>query len=117
MFLALKHTGFEVYIHAGEIVVECYRLSKLLPSDEKFNLVGQIRRAAISIKLNIAEGASRRTTAERKRFYEIARSSLVELDSAFDVCVAINYYDNTQLVKLSKLVNSCYAMLSKLISN
>lgn len=117
MFLELKHTNFEVYKYAGDLVIECYNLSKLLPSIESFNLVSQIRRAAVSVKLNIAEGASRKTLAERRRFYEISRSSLVEIDSAFDICVALGYLEKSKLLHLGKLANSCYAMLSRLISN
>jgi len=86
----------------------------LLPSDERFNLVSQIKRAALSVKLNIAEGASRKSVTERRRFYEIARGSVVELDSAFDVCIALKFLDIKVVNRVDKLVNSCYAMLSKL---
>ena len=114
MFLKLTHTKFDVYKTAGELVIECYQLMSLLPSDEKFNLVSQIKRAALSVKLNIAEGASRKSVTERRRFYEIARGSVVELDSAFDVCIALKFLDIKVVNRVDKLVNSCYAMLSKL---
>ena len=51
----------------------------------------QIRRAALSVHLNIAEGCSRRSQAERKRFYEIARGSVVEIDTALDIAVDLKY--------------------------
>jgi four helix bundle protein len=114
MVLALTHTKFEVYKVAGEIVLECYRLMAQLPNEEKFNLVQQIKRASLSIKLNIAEGASRKSIAERRRFYEIARSSLVELDAAIDVCIGLHFLKTEQLSHLGLKVNSCYAMLSKM---
>ncbi|MCB9250722.1 MAG: four helix bundle protein [Ignavibacteriales bacterium] len=56
------------------------------PKSEKFIFIPQLRRAAISIS-NLAEGYSRKSTADRKRFYEIARSSLVELDTQ----IALNF--------------------------
>ena len=76
MFLQLTHTiirhlsGLEVF------TLECYRISKLLPFEERYAMSQQIRRAALSVHLNIAEGCSRRSQAERKRFYEIARGSV-----------------------------------------
>ena len=116
MVLALTHTKFEVYKLAGEIILECYQLMTQLPKDEKYNLIQQIKRASLSVKLNIAEGASRKSIAERKRFYEIARGSLVELDSALDVCTDLCFLKSGQLIQLGSKMNSCYAMLSKLIS-
>jgi four helix bundle protein len=116
MFLRLGHTKLEVYKYSTAIVMECYQLTTLLPADEKFNLIGQIRRAALSVKLNIAEGSSRKSVTERKRFYEIARGSLVELDAAFDVCISLNFLDKNKLEKLGSLINSCYAMTCKMTS-
>lgn len=68
----------------------CYRLTTILPPEEKFGMTSQIRRAALSVHLNIAEGASGRSDAERKRYYEIARGSLVEIDAALDVANDLN---------------------------
>ena len=114
MFLKLTHTKFEVYKSSSELVVECYQLMTLLPSEEKFNIVSQIKRAALSVKLNIAERASRKSLAERKRFYEIARSWVVELDSAFHVCVSLKFLEMNKLNKVDFLINNCYAKLCKL---
>ncbi|WP_419555729.1 four helix bundle protein [Pollutibacter soli] len=57
---------------------------------ENFSLKAQIRRAAISISSNIAEGSARSSAAERKRFYTIARSSLVETNSQLELSVMLN---------------------------
>ena len=116
MFLPLAHTKFDVYKVAGELILESYKLMTLIPSEEKYSLVSQIKRAALSVKLNIAEGCSRKTTVERKRFYEIARSSVVEVDSAIDICVSLCYLRLEQTEQLGKLLNRTYAMLSKMIS-
>jgi 23S rRNA-intervening sequence protein len=59
MFLELAHTKLDVFITGKNFVLSCYKLSKLLPQDERFNMVQQLRRAALSVQLNIAEGSSR----------------------------------------------------------
>jgi four helix bundle protein len=85
MFLTLAHTQLDVYKMSRLLVVECYAVTKNLPGEERFGLIQQIRKAATSIHLNIAEGCSRRTVAERKRFFEIARGSLIEVDTGLDI--------------------------------
>jgi four helix bundle protein len=77
MFLKLNHQKLDIYNCSQAFVLECYKLSKSLPDSEKFGMVSQIRRAALSVHLNIAEGSARKSEIERKRFYEISRSSIV----------------------------------------
>ena len=91
MFLSLNHKKLDVYKAAGELIKECYQLTHQLPVEERFNLIPQIRRAALSVKLNIAEGSSRKSTVERNRYYEIARGSVIEIDAAMETCIALNY--------------------------
>ena len=62
-----------------------------LPPHERYNLTQQIRRAAVSVILNIGEGASRKSKLERRRFYEIARGSLVEIDAAIEIAVNLTF--------------------------
>jgi len=73
MFLALNHQKLDVYKVSHEMLLECYRITKQFPPEKRFNLTSQIRRASLSVKLNIAEGASRTSTAERRRFYNSQR--------------------------------------------
>lgn len=90
--------GFEdldAYKLALQVVKEAYRVAKSLPSEEKYNLVSQIRRAAVSITLNIAEGYGRYHYLDSLRFYYIARGSLEEVLSAFIVCDELGYTKNT----------------------
>ena len=76
-----------MYRTVRELVRETYKVSLLLPSEEKFNMMQQIRRAAVSVKLNLAEGSTRKSEAERKRFFEVARGSVVEIDAALETAV------------------------------
>ena len=83
--LNLSHKNLEVYKISLKLIKEVYAITKGFPKEELYVLVSQIRRAAISVCSNIAEGASRISRAEKKRFYEISRSSLVEMDTQFEI--------------------------------
>lgn len=77
MFLILNHQKLDIYKASQSLVLECYKISKQFPADEKFGMISQLRRAALSVHLNIAEGASRQSEKERKRYYEVSRGSIV----------------------------------------
>jgi four helix bundle protein len=115
MFIDLKHKSLDVYKIVRELVKETYQVSLKLPSDERFNMVQQIRRAALSVKLNLAEGSTRRSEVERKRYLEISRGSVVEIDAALETAVDLEYFSIDQLQNIGALLNRCFAMLSKMI--
>jgi len=115
MFIQLKHKTLDVYNAIRDLVKETYKVSLLLPAEEKFNMVQQIRRAALSVKLNLAEGSTRKSEIERKRFLEISRGSVVEIDAALETAVDLNYFSKEQLEILGTLLNRSFAMLSKMI--
>ena len=73
------------------LVKSIYNVSSQLPSDEKFGLISQIRRCAISIPSNIAEGASRTSNKEFAHFLEIAYGSNFELETQLLLCVDLNF--------------------------
>ncbi len=116
MFLDLNHTKLPVYSATKQLSLECYKASKFFTSEEKFNITQQIRRAALSVHLNTAEGSSRKSEAERKRFYEIARSSVIEIDAAFDICEALDYCKKEELKRLGEAIVNCFKQLSGLIN-
>ncbi len=115
MFLKLNHKKLEIYAATKLFVLECYRLTNHLPVEEKFSLISQIRRAAVSVHLNIAEGCSRKSEAERKRYYEIARGSVIEIDAAIDIANELNYLKNFQTDKLNETMVTCFKLLTGLI--
>lgn len=115
MFIPLSHKSLDVYKAVREMVKEVYKVSLLLPKDESFNMKQQIRRAALSVKLNLSEGSSRKSETERKRFYEISRGSLVEIDAALETAVDLNYFSEKDLTTVGELLNKCFALLSKMI--
>src|SRR5262245_22191813 len=115
MFLQLKHQKLDVYSSSKEFVLECYRISKSLPEEEKYSMITQIRRAALSVHLNIAEGCSRKSEAERKRFYEIARGSLIEIDAALDIADGLGYLKKIDPSILGEKIIKCFKLLSGMI--
>lgn len=114
MFLQLNHKKLDVYQAVRELAKMVYVLSNKMPADEKFIMVQQVRRAVLSVKLNLAEGSSRKSEVERKRFYEIALGSIVELDAAFETAVDLDYFALDMLDDFGKQLNKCFAMLTKL---
>jgi four helix bundle protein len=115
--LDLSNKKLDVYLLAMELVKDIYELSKLLPKDEQYVLVSQIRRAAVSVCSNIAEGAARRSKAEKLRFYEISRSSLVEIDTQLEIALTLSYLNKDQMIDLERKLKSVFNMLSKMITN
>ena len=116
MFLQLVHTKLNVYQQTKLLTIECYKVSKLLPSDEKFGMVSQLRRAALSIHLNLAEGASRKSLAERKRYYEISRGSLIEVDTAIGIAFELQYFTSADISILGEAIVNTFKLLSGLIA-
>jgi len=115
MFIQLKHKSLNVYRAARELTKEIYTLSMRLPAEEKFNMVQQIRRAALSVKLNLAEGCTRRSAVERKKYMEVSGGSVVEMDAILETAVDLDYFKKKNLEKIGELLNKCFAMLSKMI--
>ena len=117
MFLTLNHQKLDLYTFSRKFVLECYKLTKQLPSDEKFGMISQIRRAALSVHLNIAEGASRKSETERKRYYEIARGSIIEIDAALDIANELEYLTNQNLTLIGETMVRCFKMLTGMIQS
>lgn len=107
----------DVYAVSRAFVKECYFITKQFPSEEKFALVQQIRRAALSVHLNIAEGCSRKSENERKRFFEVSRGSVIEVDAALDISEDLSYCKKEDLKELRLSMVRTFSMLSKMIGN
>lgn len=113
--LDLGHKKLNVYKKSIELVSEVYIKTNCYPSEVRYGLVSQIRRSAVSVPSNIAEGASRKSFIERKRFYEISRSSLVEMDTQIELLIHLKYLSLNETVSIEKLTNEIFAMLSKMV--
>ena len=116
MFLQLGHTKMEVYSASRKLISACYKLTQTFPPEERFALSQQIRRAAISNHLNIAEGSSRKSDAERRRFYEIARSSVIEIDAALGAANDLGYCKIEHMQTLGESLVTCFKLARGLIN-
>lgn len=115
--LSLSHKNLDVYKISLKLIEEIYKSTRGFPKEEQYVLVSQIRRSAVSVCCNIAEGASRISRKEKKRFYEISRSSLVEVDTQFEIAIILAYYQKGQKKELEQYLESTFRILSKMIGN
>jgi four helix bundle protein len=115
--LSLNHKNLDVWKKSIKLVSNIYKLTDNFPKKEIYGLTGQIRRAAISIPSNIAEGAARKSGLERKRFFEIARSSLVEVDTQLEIAINLEYLDSKNIDELEKQIIDVFSMISNLIKS
>ena len=103
-----------VWQKAMELVEEVYRLVKLLPREELYALSDQMRRAAVSIPSNIAEGQSRNSTKEFINFLSMARGSNAELQTQCLLCLRLSYISETELQTALSLSAEIGKMLNAL---
>jgi four helix bundle protein len=97
------------------LVTEVYRLSKVFPADEVYGLISQMRRCAVSIPSNIAEGYGRNSNSDYVRFLRVASASLYELQTQAEIALNLNYYKKTDFDKLYEYSREIERMLSSLI--
>jgi four helix bundle protein len=103
----------EVWHLAKKLVVEIYKITSQFPAEERFGLVSQLRRAAVSICSNIAEGCGRSTSKDQANFYNKAYSSLMEVVNQLLISQDLNWISQheidevrTQVEMISSKINS-----------
>ena len=105
-----------VWQKSMDLLVEVYHLVKKLPKEETYALSDQMRRAAVSIPSNIAEGKNRSSDKDYLRFLFIARGSRAELETQLLVCVRLDYLTESETEVALNLYNEIGKMLSSMIS-
>ncbi|WP_179344705.1 four helix bundle protein [Winogradskyella ursingii] len=106
----------EIWKNGITIVKQIYLLSQQLPSEEKFGLRSQLTRAAVSIPSNIAEGCSRNSEVEFKRFLEIAMGSLFEVETQLVISQELNFIPKVDLKIIFELLKKEAKMINSLIN-
>ena len=111
-----NYQKLDVYKVAKELVQQVYVLLKEYPSEEKYALCDQIRRAVISIPANIAEGMGRTSKKEQKHFLEIAYGSLMEVQCLLDISTDLGYISKDSYNFINTLIFRVATMINKLHS-
>jgi four helix bundle protein len=109
------HKKLDVWKTAMGSAVLVYKLTEKFPAEEKYGLVQQMRRAAVSVPSNIAEGAARQSKKEFQNFLSIAQGSLSELDTQLELSVMLGYIEEMQYSEISTVLVRIDKMLTALI--
>lgn len=120
----LSHKNLDVWNRSVDLVTEIYKFAEKLPGQERFNIVSQIQRAAVSIPVNISEGVARNSTKEYIRFLYISLGSCSELETLMIIITNIYQKDTRDLQDtvrvisrmLLALINSLKRKLNKQIT-
>lgn len=104
---------------AYELVLSLYRVTKQFPTDERFGLTQQIRRAAVSIPSNIAEGFGRHSRADYLRFLDMARGSTYEVQTQMRLAIDLDYFNDAtinileQIAEVERILNGLIQSLRR----
>jgi four helix bundle protein len=110
-----NYKNIKAYQLADALVIEIYKATKQFPKEELYGLVSQLRRAAVSIPTNIAEGASRQHEKDYVHFLYIARGSSAEVEYLLDLALKLGYLDNGHHAKIHPMAEEVAKMLVGLI--
>lgn len=102
------------------LTTHVYKLTEAFPKSEQFGLTSQMRRAAVSIPSNIAEGQSRNSTGEFRQFLGISKGSLAELETQIEVALRLTYLQEAQVIEVRSLcveISKMLAGLSRSLAN
>lgn len=110
-----NYKDYEVWQRAMDLAEDVYGLIRMLPVEEKFSLADQMRRAAISVPSNIAEGQGRQSDKEFVHFLYIARGSIAELETQLLLCIRLKYLSDQLVRDVLNLCRKISMMLNALI--
>ena len=103
------------YQKAKEVVKRTYKLLKKFPSEERYAMCDQLRRASVSITSNIAEGVNRFSVKDKSHFIEIAYGSLMEVSSQFEIAEELNYITSEERLSMDQMIEEVARLLSGLL--
>ena len=111
-----SHQDLIIWQRSMDLVERTYKITSKLPSAEQWGLTSQMRRAAISIPSNIAEGYGRQATGEYRHHLSIGRGSLLELETQVLLCQRLGYFEPKEIDLLLDEIEQISKMLASLIS-
>lgn len=105
------------YQKAKEVVKVTYKFLKMFPTEERYAMCDQLRRASLSITSNIAEGVNRFSIKDKARFIEIAYGSLMEVSSQFEIAEELGYITTADRQNIDELIEEDARLLSGLLNS
>ena len=111
-----SHKDLIVWQKAMDLVVLIYKTTDAFPKTETYGITSQMRRSAVSIPSNIAEGRKRGSKADYRQFLLIAYGSGAELETQLEICQRLSYLDDSQWKKISLLIEEVMKMLNSMIT-
>ena len=105
------------YQKAKEVVKRTYKLLKKFPSEERYAMCDQLRRASLSITSNIAEGVNRFSIKDKSHFIEMAYGSLMEVSSQFEIAEELEYITVEERMSMDELIEENARLLSGLLNS
>lgn len=110
------HRDLRVWQQSIDFVLSIYLMTRYLPKEELFGLVSQMRRSAVSVPSNIAEGYARGTDKEKIHFLRISSGSMSELETQLTLCLKLGYISQEEYNATSEKLVSVWKQLNALIS-
>ncbi|AEB09574.1 four helix bundle protein [Desulfobacca acetoxidans] len=104
------HRKLDAWRKAMQLVENIYRVTEAFPAGEKFGLTAQIRRAAVSVPSNIAEGAADRTVQQFYNYLSNCIGSLNELDTQLEIAFRLRYLTEKDFIEINALLDDCLAV-------
>jgi four helix bundle protein len=115
--MSRNYKEYDVYNLAEDLIVEVYQITKTFPSDERFGLTAHLRKTALSIPSNIAEGSARNSEREFFNFLNIAVSSTSELECQLRISFRLEYLPESKLNEFEQKTDRIRKMLSSLMKS
>lgn len=106
----------DIWNESIKLVGKVYVLTEMLPDTEKFGLVSQMNRSAVSIPSNIAEGCSKDSQKDFTRFLQMALGSAFELETQFEICLELNFLNKIQVTEITSEIVTLQKRIKALVN-
>ena len=110
------YTSLNVWEESKTLVTDVYKLTRKFPDNENYGLTSQIRRCAVSVPSNIAEGCGRNHTKDSIQFFYISRGSLYELETQMHISLDLGYINQEELTSILDQIVTCKKLLNGFIN-
>ncbi|MDD2852674.1 MAG: four helix bundle protein [Desulfuromonadaceae bacterium] len=112
MKISFTYHKLQVWYLAKDLVIEVYRITGCFPVEEKFGLVSQLNRAAVSVASNIAEGSGRTSRKDQAHFTQLAYGSLMEVACQIEIACDLGFMDENEYLQIARKIDTLSGKLS-----